>query len=598
MKLTSVTQSRDEALRSVVSEAVESISPRDTLPDLGERLVAQGLLSERDLERARLAKREMGCMLGEALVRLGLVAESNVVKALGEELGVVVVVKDDYPEEPALLELVPEQFLLNNTVVPLSESEDRIVLAALKPQDEFTGKALRLATGKDIELRLGLAADIESALERYCQTEEEEALESFGAFDINDDEFVEHLKDLASEAPVIQRVNQIIQRSLDIEASDVHLEHFDDGLRLRYRIDGVLQEASQITDSNLSAAIVSRIKLLANLNIAERRLPQDGRIMMRVKGHELDLRVSTLPTVHGEGIVMRVLDRESIRLDLADMGFSEDTFESYTELLRRPHGVLLLTGPTGSGKTTTLYASLSNMDSDSMKVITVEDPVEYQLHGINQIPVHSQIGLTFARALRSILRQDPDIIMIGEMRDTETAQIAVQSALTGHLVLSTLHTNTAAGAITRLEDMGVERFLITAAVNGVLAQRLVRKLCTDCKTAVDLPSDVLKKTGLEPFMSSGSQTIYEAAGCETCKQTGYRGRMAIHELFVLDSTIQRAVLDGADAHRLRDHARARGMRTLYEDGLRKVAMGLSSLDEVLRVTQDQSEESNDDLHAA
>ncbi|MEK9920697.1 MAG: GspE/PulE family protein [Luminiphilus sp.] len=581
-----------------MSEAAESMSPRDTLPGLGERLVAQGLLSDRDLERARLAKREMGCMLGEALVRLGLVAESNVVKALGEELGVVVVGKDDYPEEPVVLELVPEQFLLNNTVVPLSESEDRIVLAALKPQDDFTRKALRLATGKDIELCLGLAADIESALERYCQTEEEEALESFGAFDVNDDEFVEHLKDLASEAPVIQRVNQIIQRSLDIEASDVHLEHFDDGLRLRYRIDGVLQEASQITDSNLSAAIVSRIKLLANLNIAERRLPQDGRIMMRVKGHELDLRVSTLPTVHGEGIVMRVLDRESIRLDLADMGFSEDTFESYTELLRRPHGVLLLTGPTGSGKTTTLYASLSNMDSDSMKVITVEDPVEYQLHGINQIPVHSQIGLTFARALRSILRQDPDIIMIGEMRDTETAQIAVQSALTGHLVLSTLHTNTAAGAITRLEDMGVERFLITAAVNGVLAQRLVRKLCPDCKTAVDLPRDVLKKTGLEPFMSSGSQTIYEAAGCETCKQTGYRGRMAIHELFVLDSTIQRAVLDGADAHQLRDHARARGMRTLYEDGLRKVAMGLSSLDEVLRVTQDQSEESDDDLHAA
>jgi general secretion pathway protein E len=308
--------------------------------------------------------------------------------------------------------------------------------------------------------------------------------------------------------------------------------------------------------------------------------------------------VSTLPTVHGEGIVMRVLDRESIRLDLADMGFSEDTFASYKELLKRPHGVLLLTGPTGSGKTTTLYASLSNMDSDTMKVITVEDPVEYQLHGINQIPVHSQIGLTFARALRSILRQDPDIIMIGEMRDTETAQIAVQSALTGHLVLSTLHTNTAAGAITRLEDMGVERFLITAAVNGVLAQRLVRKLCSDCKTAVDLPPDVLKKTGLEPFMASGSQTIFEAAGCEICKHTGYRGRMAIHELFVLDATIQRAVLNGADAHQLRELARARGMRTLYEDGLRKVAMGLSSLDEVLRVTQDQSEEAGDDLDAA
>ena len=558
---------------------------------VGERLVARGLLSERDLERARIAKREMGCMLGEALVRLGLVAESNLVTALCEELGVSFVPKEGYPEEPVILDDLPEQFLLNNDVVPLSATEDQLVLAALKPQDPFIKKALHLATGKAVELRLGLASDIEAALERYTQDDEEDDdLDTFGGFDASDDEFVEHLKDLASEAPVIQRVNQIIQRSLDIEASDIHLEHFDDGLRLRYRIDGVLQEASQISDSNLSAAVVSRIKLLANLNIAERRLPQDGRIMMRVKGHELDLRVSTLPTVHGEGIVMRVLDRESIKLDLADMGFSEDTFESYTELLKRPHGVLLLTGPTGSGKTTTLYASLSNMDSDSLKVITVEDPVEYQLHGINQIPVHSQIGLTFARALRSILRQDPDIIMIGEMRDTETAQIAVQSALTGHLVLSTLHTNTAAGAITRLEDMGVERFLITAAVNGVLSQRLIRKLCGDCKKPLDLTDEVITSMGIAPFMVGGNQTIYEAVGCEACKDTGYRGRMAIHELFVLDASAQRAVLDGADAHQLREHARARGMRTLYEDGLRKVALGHSSLDEVLRVTQDQSED--------
>ncbi|MDB2365497.1 GspE/PulE family protein [Luminiphilus sp.] len=576
----------------------DTLTEKATPITMGDRLVTAGLLSERDLERARLAKREMGCMLGEALVRLGLVAEANVTKYLAEELDVRVADKADYPEEPVIIESLPEHFLLNNSVVPLSANDESIVLSSLAPQDPFVKKALHLATGKNIELHLGVATDIETALERYTQTDEEEALDSFGAFDVNDTEFVEHLKDLASEAPVIQRVNQIIQRSLDIEASDVHLEHFDDGLRLRYRIDGVLQEASQIADTNLCAAIISRIKLLANLNIAERRLPQDGRIMMRVKGHELDLRVSTLPTVHGEGIVMRVLDRESIRLDLADMGFSEDIFEAYSELLKRPHGVLLLTGPTGSGKTTTLYASLSNMDSDSQKVITVEDPVEYQLHGINQIPVHSQIGLTFARALRSILRQDPDIIMIGEMRDTETAQIAVQSALTGHLVLSTLHTNTAAGAITRLEDMGVERFLITAAVNGVLAQRLIRKLCNQCKTATELPLEILKSTGLEAFMQDGSQVVYEAQGCEACKQTGYRGRIAIHELFVLDPGAQRAVLDGADAHQLREHARARGMCTLYEDGLRKVALGHSSLDEVLRVTQDQNEDPIDESHAA
>lgn len=578
-------------------EAAEVTEHQASPTGVGERLVARGLLSDRDLERARVAKREMGCMLGEALVRLGLVAEANLVTALCEELDVAFVAKEGYPEEPVILDGLPEQFLLNNDVVPLSTTEDKLVLAALKPQDPFIKKALQLATGKSIELRLGLASDIEEALERYTRDEEEDELDTFSGFDASDDEFVEHLRDLASEAPVIQRVNQIIQRSLDIEASDIHLEHFDDGLRLRYRIDGVLQEASQISDSNLSAAVVSRIKLLANLNIAERRLPQDGRIMMRVKGHELDLRVSTLPTVHGEGIVMRVLDRESIKLDLADMGFSEDTFESYTELLKRPHGILLLTGPTGSGKTTTLYASLSNMDSDTLKVITVEDPVEYQLHGINQIPVHSQIGLTFARALRSILRQDPDIIMIGEMRDTETAQIAVQSALTGHLVLSTLHTNTAAGAITRLEDMGVERFLITAAVNGVLSQRLIRKLCSDCKNPLELTDEVITSMGIAPFMVGGNQTIYEPVGCETCKGTGYRGRMAIHELFVLDASAQRAVLDGADAHQLREHARARGMRTLYEDGLRKVALGHSSLDEVLRVTQDQNEEVEDERDA-
>ena len=571
-------------------EATEVTEHEAPPTGVGDRLVGCGLLSERDLERARIAKREMGCMLGEALVRLGLVAESNLVTALCEVLNVSFVAKDGYPEAPVILDGLPEQFLLNNNVVPVSTTEDTLVLAALKPQDPFIKKALHLATGKAVELRLGLASDINAALERYTQDEEGDDLDTFSDFDASDDEFVEHLRDLASEAPVIQRVNQIIQRSLDIEASDIHLENFDDGLRLRYRIDGVLQESSQIGDANLSAAVLSRIKLLANLNIAERRLPQDGRIMMRVKGHELDLRISTLPTVHGEGIVMRVLDRESIRLDLADMGFSEDTFDSYTELLKRPHGILLLTGPTGSGKTTTLYASLSNMDSDSLKVITVEDPVEYQLHGINQIPVHSEIGLTFARALRSILRQDPDIIMIGEMRDTETAQIAVQSALTGHLVLSTLHTNTAAGAITRLEDMGVERFLITAAVNGVLSQRLIRKLCTDCKKPLELSDEIITSMGIELFMAAGNKTIYEPVGCETCKDTGYRGRMAIHELFVLDASAQRVVLDGADAHQLREQARARGMRTLYEDGLRKVALGHSSLDEVLRVTQDQNED--------
>ncbi len=567
-------------------EAVTATQQQMAPSGVGERLVAGGLLSERDLERARIAKREMGCMLGEALVRLGLVAESNLVTALCEELDVAFAAKEGYPEEPVILESLPEQFLLNNAVVPLSDSEDAVVLAALKPQDPFIKKALHLATGKRIELRLGLAADIEAALERYTQDEEEGDLDAFNGFDSSDDEFVEHLRDLASEAPVIQRVNQLIQSSMDLGASDIHLESIDGGLRIRYRIDGVLQDAAAQVDERLAAAVISRVKLLANLNIAERRLPQDGRIMMRVKGHELDLRVSSLPTVHGECVVMRVLDRQSVRLDIEDMGFSPDILKHYMGLLNRPHGVLLLTGPTGSGKTTTLYASLSNLDSDSLKVITVEDPVEYQLEGINQIPVQSQIDLTFARALRSILRQDPDIIMIGEMRDTETAQIAVQASLTGHLVLSTLHTNTAAGAITRLEDMGVERFLITAAVNGVLAQRLVRVLCQHCKRPTELGPKQLKQLGLTA-KEAGEASIYEPVGCEHCKQTGFSGRTAIHELFVLSPELQKSILDGADANQLNEQARANGMGTLLEDGMRKVQAGLTSIDEVLRVTQDQ-----------
>ena len=567
-------------------EAITATQQQMAPSGVGERLVAGGLLSERDLDRARVAKREMGCMLGEALVRLGLVAESNLVTALCEELDVAFAAKEGYPEEPVILESLPEQFLLNNAVVPLSDSEDAVVFAALKPQDPFIKKALHLATGKHIELRLGLAADIEAALERYTQDEEEGDLDAFNGFDSSNDEFVEHLRDLASEAPVIQRVNQLIQSSMDLGASDIHLESIDGGLRIRYRIDGVLQDAAAQVDERLAAAVISRVKLLANLNIAERRLPQDGRIMMRVKGHELDLRVSSLPTVHGECVVMRVLDRQSVRLDIEDMGFSPDILKHYLGLLNRPHGVLLLTGPTGSGKTTTLYASLSNLDSDSLKVITVEDPVEYQLEGINQIPVQSQIDLTFARALRSILRQDPDIIMIGEMRDTETAQIAVQASLTGHLVLSTLHTNTAAGAITRLEDMGVERFLITAAVNGVLAQRLVRVLCQHCKRPTELGPKQLKQLGLTA-KEAREASIYEPVGCEHCKQTGFSGRTAIHELFVLSPELQKSILDGADANQLNEQARANGMGTLLEDGMRKVQAGLTSIDEVLRVTQDQ-----------
>ena len=554
---------------------------------LGEQLIGKGLLATRDLERALAAQREMGGYIGEVLIRLGLVAEPDLFRNLAEHLEVEWIQKEGFPEAPLEIDPLPLAFLFNNQIAPVRNADGAMVFASAEPQAEFVQKALRLGTGKAAQMALASAQDIEQALKVYLADEQGEFEQAAEAY-VNDDEFVEHLKDLASETPVIQLVNQLIQRSLELGASDIHIESVDGGLRIRYRIDGVLQDGATPVDERLSAAVISRIKLLANLNIAERRLPQDGRIMMRVKGHELDLRVSSLPTVHGECVVMRVLDRQSVRLNIEDMGFSPDILKHYLGLLNRPHGVLLLTGPTGSGKTTTLYASLSNLDSDSLKIITVEDPVEYQLEGINQIPVQSQIDLTFARALRSILRQDPDIIMIGEMRDTETAQISVQAALTGHLVLSTLHTNTAAGAITRLEDMGVERFLITAAVNGVLAQRLLRKLCSACKRPAQLNAEQLSRLGMTGETPDDPE-VYEAVGCDQCKDTGYSGRSAIHELFVLDDEIQRAILDGSDANQLREIARSKGMATLYEDGMRKVLTGQTSIDEVLRVTQDQAE---------
>ena len=559
---------------------------------IGELLVEQGKISERDVERTLLAQAEMGGVFGQVLVKLGLVSEADVASALSVQLSVALLATADYPESPIRLEGVAQDFLLSNAVVPVADSERETRFAATMPQDRFLAKALAMALDKPVDIVLGLESDINKALQLYMQDQDEDTADS-GADDQfggqSDDEFIEHLRDLASEAPVIRLVNQLIHRALDMGASDIHIEPFEDGLQLRYRVDGVLQDYPDPPAGNLAAAIASRIKLLSQMNIAERRLPQDGRIMIRVKGHELDLRVSTIPTVHGESIVMRVLDRESIQLSLSSMGFSEDTLRRYQGLLARPHGVLLVTGPTGSGKTTTLYASLASLDSESLKIITVEDPVEYQLQGVNQIQVQAQISLSFARALRAILRQDPDIIMIGEMRDTETAQIGVQSALTGHLVLSTLHTNTAASAITRLEDMGIERYLITSSVNGVLAQRLVRTLCKQCKEPQTVGRDYIEQTGLRRFVSGDTQQVFHAGGCPACNHTGYSGRTGIHELFVLDEEMHRVIMSGADATLLHTAAKRQGMVTLYEDGLRKVVQGVTSMEELLRVTQDQSE---------
>ena len=571
-------------LPAAAAALAEPRGPGTAHARIGELLVQSGKFAARDLDRALAAQQELGGLIGRVLLRLGLVSEADLMRALSAQLGLELVTASAFPAFVPELEGLNPQFLVNNHVCPLRIEGPELHVAMLVPQDPFLLKALSLATGLSVRPYLALEADIERALA--------EPVAQDAAPDSADDgqdgaEFVEHLKDLASEAPVIRLVNAIIARVTELRASDIHLEPFDDGLHVRYRVDGVIHPG-ELVPPRLAAAVGSRVKLLAHLDIAERRLPQDGRIKTRVKGRELDLRVSTVPTVHGESVVMRVLDRASVRLDLERMGFEPDILARLRQLLERPHGILLVTGPTGSGKTTTLYAALAQIKATEQKIITVEDPVEYQLEGINQIQVHQQINLSFANALRSILRQDPDIIMIGEMRDGETAQIAVQSALTGHLVLSTLHTNTAASAVVRLKDMGVEGYLITSAVNGVLSQRLVRTLCDACKQGYE-PEDALRRsTGLDRIAGPAGP-LYRAVGCEQCRGSGYRGRTGIHELLVLDEPLRAAILAGRDANALHELASRGGMRSLYEDGLRKVAAGLTSIDELARVVQEQGD---------
>jgi general secretion pathway protein E len=562
---------------SATAAEVPAASPDDAL---GELLVRSGKLSARDLDRAAAAREELGGALADILPQLGLVAESDVVEARASLLGVPMVRAESFPEAPPEAEGLQSGFLAAHHVYPFAREDQALLVAMADPGDAFVLKALRLATGLEIRPHIGLPSEIDRALAAGAGEAEAEG----AAGDVDSGEFVEHLRDLASEAPVIRLVNNVIGRVIDLRASDIHFEPFDDGVHVRYRVDGVLH-TTEVVPARQGAAVTSRIKLLAQLDIAERRLPQDGRIRTRVKGRELDLRVSTIPTVHGESVVMRVLDRASVRLSLEDMGMGAATLARFQALLERPHGIMVVTGPTGAGKTTTLYAALAKLDATTQKIITVEDPVEYQLAGVAQTQVQSQIGLTFASVLRSILRQDPDIIMIGEMRDGETAQIAVQAALTGHLVLSTLHTNNAAGAVIRLLDMGVAPFLINSTVNGVMAQRLVRTLCAACKEPYQPEPGFLQSTGLDRHVQAGAP-LYRPRGCPECRGSGYRGRAGVFELLVVDEAMRRAIIAGVDGSGLNRMALDAGMQSLHEDGLRKVALGVTTIEEVLRSTQD------------
>ena len=553
-----------------------------------QQLLTRGRLKEADFARARRLHEESGgSSLVNLMARIGLVSERDLAEASAEVFELPLLTSKEFPDEPPSIQL-SIRFLKQQHVCPIGESERHVDLLVADPADDYPADAVRMATGREVRVKVGLRSEIDDLIERYFGSGRSAMgtiVEDLGdGSETHDEDDVEHLRDLASEAPVIRLVNLIIQRAVEQRASDIHIEPFENRLKVRYRIDGVLEEAES-PPANLTAAVISRIKIMAKLNIAERRLPQDGRIMIRVQGKELDLRVSTVPTAHGESVVMRILDRESIVFDFKKLGFTDQFLADFIKVLELPHGILLVTGPTGSGKTTTLYTALSQLNTPDVKIITVEDPIEYQLEGVNQIQAKPQIGLDFSHALRSIVRQDPDIIMIGEMRDLETAKIAIQSALTGHLVLSTLHTNNAAGGVTRMLDMGVEDYLLTSTVNGILAQRLVRRIEPTHAERYEASPEVIQEFDLRRFQPEG--TIYLTRPIPSAlTPTGYLGRTTIMEFLVVSEPIRRMIMKHADTNLIEDEARKLGMRTMYEDGLMKAMQGITTIEEVLRVTQE------------
>ena len=543
---------------------------------LGEILIQRKLITEEDLERALELQKERGDKIGKTLVDMGFIAMRDVLAALSEQLEVPLVSIDSPPFVSAETEALSPRFLRQFRCLPMSREDHTITLAMADPLDVETIAAVRHCTGLKISTVLAPEQEIVDAIDKYYgeSAARAEADFDFQAGEMSED--LEHLRDMASEAPVIRLVNAIIASAVEKRASDIHLEPFEKEFRIRYRVDGVLYNQDP-PPRELKAAMISRVKLMAKLNIAERRLPQDGRIKIKTLGREVDLRVSTLPTLYGESVVMRLLDRSAGDFyDLGRLGFDNHMLgrmEYYTSL---PHGIFLVTGPTGSGKSTTLYSALKRINQSDKKIITIEDPVEYQMDGINQLHVNTQIGLTFASGLRHIVRQDPDVIMVGEIRDRETADIAIRSSLTGHFVFSTLHTNDAPSAITRLTDMGMENYLITSSVVAVLAQRLVRVICEHCKA----------ESGTRIAPDGNTVVCYAGRGCEHCFGSGYTGRMGIFELMELGDEIRQLIMKNADAASITNVARRNGMRNLREDGWLKVMNGVTTADEVMRVTQE------------
>lgn len=541
---------------------------------LGDILVEAGLITNDQLQQALKEKTDKQ-KLGDALLQQGFITEQQLIEVLEFQLGIPHVSLYRYPIDQKITSLVPKEIATKNYLIPLKQEGNKLFVAMADPMDFYAIDDLRLSTGFHIEPAIATKDDIIRAINKYYDMD-----------DVVGDILENTKKEKEQEAtvtnedsPIVKLVNQILQRAVQQRASDIHIDAHETKVMVRYRVDGVLR-TERTLPKHMQNMLIARIKIMSNLNITETRVPQDGRIKVTLDFQPIDLRVSTLPTVYGEKVVMRILDLGNSLNDLDKLGFNKLNYQRFIDMIRRPTGIVLITGPTGSGKSSTLYASLNKLNNEEVNIITVEDPVEYQLEGINQIQVNANVGMTFAAGLRSILRQDPDIVMVGEIRDRETAEIAVRASLTGHLVLSTLHTNDSISTVTRLIDMGLEPFLVASSLAGVVAQRLVRRICRDCKTeheATVREKEIFAKRGLK------IAKVYKGAGCPTCNMVGYKGRVAIHEILVIDDTIQKMIMNNRQVHEIREYALKVGTVFLIDDGLLKVKQGLTTTEEVLRV---------------
>lgn len=554
---------------------------------LGRLLLQNNLINEEQLSEALDEHSSTGKSLGRVLIDRGVLTEGQLTSVLAEQIGIRYVDLSNYAIDPGAATLVDANLARRYTVIPIDYEDSKLVVAMADPTNVFALDDLRIMTGMEILPVVTTKDDIQGAIGRYLHSTvdmEEEDLPALEEFDIEEEE-EEELEKAGEDAPIVKYVNLIISEAVHEGSSDVHIEPGEKDIRIRYRIDGVLRETRR-SPRRIHPGIVSRIKILGNMNIAERRVPQDGRFALEAAGKHIDIRVATIPTVHGEKIVLRILDRASILMSLADLGISPEPLKRFESSFKKPYGTVIVTGPTGSGKTTTLYAALSELNKREVNVITVEDPVEYQLKGTNQVHVNTKVGLTFAATLRSILRCDPDIVMIGEIRDAESAKMAIESALTGHMVLCTLHTNDAPSAMTRMTEMGVEPFLIASAVDSVVSQRLARRLCSRCKKEITYEPEYLERVEF-PVEGIEDQVFYKAdtRGCPFCSHTGFRGRIGLYELMVMDEGIEKLVVNMATAREIGAVAREQGMVSLRQDGYLKVKQGLTSIEEILRVVQ-------------